>query len=115
MSFRILSLPGLCGARGAVGVVIAAHVVLQALLSCRAWCRRCCRRATHGVTGAVVGLRGHGGHAMLRAVSQSLLSQRVNLSSRSRSLCHILLWSQLYTTCGVAVMIVVPCGAARVS
>ena len=51
-------------------------------------------RTAHGAAGAVVGLRGVMiAVVMPRAVSRSLLSRRVVLSSRSRSLCW-LSWSQ---------------------
>src|SRR6266851_7325997 len=83
------------------GIVVTAtivmpRVVLQLLLLHCMWCCSCCCRTAHGVTGAVIGLC----YvvvvvAMPRAVSRSLLSCRVVLSSRSWSLCCMLLWSWL--------------------
>src|SRR5712671_3217439 len=83
-SLHILSLPSLCAARGATGAVVVPCMVPQAQLSHRTWCHRGCCRAARGVAGAVIRLRGHVVTvAMPRAVSRSLLSQHVMLSSWS--------------------------------
>ena len=105
----------------------------QMQLSRRVWFCGCCRRVARGVAGTVVGLRYVVvAVAMPRAVSWSLLSRRVVLSSRSRHVwcrghghravccgccrggcCRAALCRGRFrhAACGVTVAVVVPCGA----
>ncbi len=83
-----------------MAAIVVPRVVLRLLSLCRIWCCGCCRRAMRGVVGAVVGLR----YvvvvvAMPCAVSQSLLSHHVVLSSRSRLSCHM--WCRGHGCCAV--------------